>query len=373
MHHHYCHHSTPLRPSTSSYVDGQMIANHTAGGFTPFWASIPASAAADRTIVVMASNVFDRQLTPTQFAGYDFYQYGGLIREVTLHVLPKAPLPHVQRVTVAPLGTKGAAPKPTGKVDVSVVMEGGGGSSSNPARSRSGDGTVQLQLCWDIPATAAASCNAAYQTYAYKNNVVSIPSLTVPDAKVWDTAAPALHTLTVSLADKDGGDASSTGAAAYDSVQVRFGLRIVSASGRKILVNGKAVKLHGYNRHDMYPQVGPSMTTEMYDADLELLQGKLQGNFIRGAHYPQGAQRTLDYFCSDPLRPLFAPSFFLFALSSTTRRVLPDSITHGATPTHIASHVHRVTACTHFSAILRPPLSGQVRRTRRAGLGRSAG
>lgn len=29
------------------------------------------------------------------------------------------------------------------------------------------------------------------------------------------------------------------------------------------------------------------MTTDMYDADLELLQGTLNGNFIRGAHYPQ--------------------------------------------------------------------------------------
>jgi len=64
-------------------------------------------------------------------------------------------------------------------------------------------------------------------------------------------------------------------------------LRIVAAAGRQILVNGKAVKLHGYNRHDLYPQVGPSMTTEMYDADLELIQTKLNSNFIRGSHYPQ--------------------------------------------------------------------------------------
>lgn len=33
-----------------------MIKNHTAGGFTPFWATVPASTAVDRTVVVMASN-----------------------------------------------------------------------------------------------------------------------------------------------------------------------------------------------------------------------------------------------------------------------------------------------------------------------------
>ena len=42
----------------------------------------------DREVIVMASNVFDSVLTPTQAAYYDFYQYGGLIREVTLHILP---------------------------------------------------------------------------------------------------------------------------------------------------------------------------------------------------------------------------------------------------------------------------------------------
>ena len=38
----------------------------------------------------------------------------------------------------------------------------------------------------------------------------------------------------------------------------------------------------------MYPQVGPTMPSVLYDADLELLQGpQLNGNFIRGSHYPQ--------------------------------------------------------------------------------------
>ena len=56
------------------FVDGKEIANNTAGGFTPFWADVPPARAADRTVVVMASNVFDPVLTPTQAAYYDFYQ-----------------------------------------------------------------------------------------------------------------------------------------------------------------------------------------------------------------------------------------------------------------------------------------------------------
>ena len=55
----------------------------------------------------MASNVFDPALTPTQAAHYDFYQYGGLIREVTLHVLP--PAVSLLRVRVDPLAAAGVA------------------------------------------------------------------------------------------------------------------------------------------------------------------------------------------------------------------------------------------------------------------------
>jgi hypothetical protein len=58
------------------FVDGKEIANSTAGGFTPFWADVPPGTVAERTVVVMASNVFDPVLTPTQAAYYDFYQYG---------------------------------------------------------------------------------------------------------------------------------------------------------------------------------------------------------------------------------------------------------------------------------------------------------
>lgn len=189
-------------------------------------------------------------MTYNNNAGYDFYQYGGLLREVTLHVLPEAGTPHIQRVTVAPLGTGGDAPTPTGKVDVSVVVmdasSGAAAAAAHGSSSSDASGTVQLKLCWDLPA-GSPPCSAVYKeyTYAAATGVVSIPSLAVPKARPWDTASPKLHTLTVFSAD------GSSGAQIRDSVQVRFGLRIVSTSGRHILLNGKPVKLHGYNRHDM--------------------------------------------------------------------------------------------------------------------------
>ena len=50
------------------YVDGQLVHNHTLGGFTPFWVPVaPSSAAVVRNLTVLTSNVFSKQFTPTQF------------------------------------------------------------------------------------------------------------------------------------------------------------------------------------------------------------------------------------------------------------------------------------------------------------------
>lgn len=273
------------------YVDGTMLHNSTLGGFTPFWVDVPASAAADRTLVVMASNVFDTTLTPSQTKHYDFYQYGGILREATLHVLPASGAVSVDRLDVVPL-VKPDKVTPSGMVTATAYLRGA-------AQGK----LVNLGLCWDL-ATTAAPC-AGSKAYSHVNGKVSLAGLTVPGAKVWDptTPAPALHTLTVFVYPADDTAAAATGGSTVaavaaaaasasprvvDSIQVRFGLRSVTKSGRHILINGKPTKLHGYNRHDMYPQLGSGgLPSSLYDSDLKLIQEKLKGNFIRGSHYPQ--------------------------------------------------------------------------------------
>ena len=102
----------------------------------------------------------------------------------------------------------------------------------------------------------------------------------MPNPRIWQpianpTSTPrlALHNLTVRLLSSSGEPS--------DGLTVRFGLRIVATSGRDILLNGAPLKLKGFNRHDMYPQLGPSLPLARYEADLDEVQ-KLHGNFIRG-------------------------------------------------------------------------------------------
>eukprot|EP01052_Picozoa_sp_SAG31_P040629 SAG31_NODE_5931_length_2252_cov_1.575012_1_plen_297_part_10 len=135
------------------YVDNKVVAANTLGGFTPFWVDIPPTpSTSSRELVVMASNVFEAlkndstSLTPTQAEYYDFYQYGGIIREATLHVLPSSGTA-LAHVAVTPLGAKNlkdaTAVVPSGKVDLNVTV-------LNAATG------ATVGLCWDVVATATS-------------------------------------------------------------------------------------------------------------------------------------------------------------------------------------------------------------------------
>merc|ERR1711871_448625 len=101
------------------YVDGQLLANHSSGGYTPFRVQVPTSKSEQRELIVVSSNRFSEDLTPTHLHNYDFYQYGGLIREVALHQFPAASA-HLDRVEALPQAGKDGAP--SGTVDLKVLL-----------------------------------------------------------------------------------------------------------------------------------------------------------------------------------------------------------------------------------------------------------
>ena len=292
------------------YVDGKLLHNHTIGGFTAFWVTVPVSMTLGvRTLVVLTSNVFSSTLTPTQFENYDFYQYGGLIRPVCLHVLPRKG-PSIQRVEVIPLAEEGAE-RPSGQVNLTLILRPPMPSFDDILASGSADKVaangstrqVRVQLSWDGKVTQTLNLSVDLNDRAF------LPNVLVPDAQPWIPAgsvaaskAPAasLHVLTLRVANgaRAAGmgplaDASGVDVSYVDAIRVRVGLRVIRASGREIRVNGETVKLRGFNRHDMYPQLGPSLSAAQYASDVSQLQSALHANFVRGAHYPQDA-RLLD-------------------------------------------------------------------------------
>jgi hypothetical protein len=129
-----------------------------------------------------------------------------------------------------------------------------------------------------------------------QQRLVDLGVFYVPEPRVWSTTNPQLHNISVNL----------NGAI----VTERFGLRYwdvgnyhsnsttitnnnnnssssSSSSSSRIRLNGKVLKLVGWNHHTQFPYTGASPTDEQLDDDIRILKELGYSNFVRGAHYPQ--------------------------------------------------------------------------------------
>jgi len=134
-----------------------------------------------------------------------------------------------------------------------------------------------LSLAWDNGTPTKP------MTVPVSKQISFLENLKVPNPTPWSLDTPNLHTLQVNLVDSSN--------KILDSILVRFGLRSISFTKTtgvlpRLTINGNNVKLHGINRHTMWPDTGSALTLEQITTDVNLLKS-LGANYVRGAHYPQ--------------------------------------------------------------------------------------
>jgi beta-galactosidase len=93
----------------------------------------------------------------------------------------------------------------------------------------------------------------------------------VADALLWSAETPHLYTLHVTAGD--------------DEVACRVGFRSVQVAHRRLLVNGRAIRVCGVNRHDHDDRRGRAVTRELMEADVRLMK-RFNVNAVRCSHYP---------------------------------------------------------------------------------------
>lgn len=244
------------------FIDGTFAGNHS-GGYSPFEIAAPrpcgAGALLDLLVVVENTLQSPNDLTNT---GGDFFDFSGIIRPVVATELPRgatgAWLARVEPITVDAAG---------GRVDVRAVF---GGDLSSLG------GSASLSIAFNGGAAAAP----VVVPVSSEGDAV-VAGLTVPGAQPWGIGEPNLFTVTV------------TATASGDAVTARSGLRTLGIdAGSRLTINGKRVKLTGYNRHTLWPDTGAAGTPAQEAADVALLR-ELNVNYVRGAHYPQ-SQSFLD-------------------------------------------------------------------------------
>jgi len=109
-----------------------------------------------------------------------------------------------------------------------------------------------------------------------RSNPETILEIPIAAPRKWDAEHPNLYTLQASATD---------GANVVETVSRTFGFRQIQRAGRGLLVNGKEVKLHGVDRHDIDPLTGRAVPPEQCDRDAQIFRAANM-NFIRTSHYP---------------------------------------------------------------------------------------
>lgn len=222
------------------FVNGVYAGMHR-GGSTPGFFDITDALAEDNRILLVVDSTRRETQVPTE--NTDWFNYGGVYRDIELVFLPKIYIKDVQISLV----NDGAFDKIQAKVCLS--------------KSVSGEAVLtieELGICASIPIEDGAGT-------------------LVLDAKpqLWSPEEPRLYEATVSCME--------------DTVSDRVGFREIRVEGGDILLNGKPIFLRGISCHEESVQNGKALTDAERTENI-LLAKELGCNFMRIAHYPHHEQ-----------------------------------------------------------------------------------
>jgi beta-glucuronidase len=229
------------------YLNGRKLGMHI-GGFTPF--TFEASALLKKgsnSLVVRVDNKRSRDAVPT--LNTDWWNYGGLTRDVTLVTTPgKFIADH--RIALESEETR--------VISGSVEIEG----------AKQGE-TVHVEIAGLNARQVATTDELGRASFRF----------TVPGVELWSPENPKLYELTIRCGT--------------DEIKEPVGFRTIRTRGREILLNGKPVFLRGICIHEEYPLDGGGRVNSPEKARklLELAR-ELGCNFVRLAHYPHNEAMT---------------------------------------------------------------------------------
>jgi beta-glucuronidase len=233
------------------YLNGKKLGVHK-GGFTPFNFEIPQGLvkAKGNFLVVKVDNKRLKDEIPT--LNTDWWNYGGITRDVTLVVLPKN---FIQNYSIH-LARESAT-----KTEKAIE----GWVKLNESSSTSEEMIVEipeLNLRKQIPVTTDSI------GFNFK----------VDNLQLWSPGNPKLYQVIITSNN--------------DKIKDKIGFRTIEVLGKQILLNDKPLFLRGICIHEEIPQrMGRAYSKQ--DA-LQLLREvkDLNGNMVRLAHYPHNENMT---------------------------------------------------------------------------------
>ena len=228
------------------WVNQKRICDHE-GGYTPFDCEVTAALKTGSNFVVIAVDS-TRHVDDIPTVNYDWFNYGGLTRDVSLVTVP------TQFID-----------------DYDVHLKHGASFSTSDATTLAGYVHVEgaaagTAITLRVP---EAGVDAKLQTDAEGRAPFEVKAAKL---KLWSPANPKLYK--VELASGD------------DKLTDDIGFRDIRVDGTRILLNGKAIFLQGANAHAEAPYRGGRVCTDEDVKNIFAFLKDLNANFVRLAHYP---------------------------------------------------------------------------------------
>jgi beta-galactosidase len=201
----------------------------------------------------------------------DHWWQAGIHRDVYLYATPRT---YLQDLTVR---TDLAADFASATLRVRAVVR------SDEGRPPAGAVRMQLYAPDGQPVFAEPSAAGVPEHFEglvsaqpqVSDTATSLLATPVHRPRLWSAETPELYTLVVTLA-ADGSTVSSA---------LRIGFRAVEIRDRELRVNGRAVMIHGMNRHDHSDEWGKAVTRDLMTLDARTMKAH-NVNAVRTSHYP---------------------------------------------------------------------------------------
>jgi len=236
------------------YLNGKKLGMHK-GGFTPFNFEVPQALLKekDNFLVVKVDNKRHADEVPT--LNTDWWNYGGITREVKLVVVPGT---FIQDFVVQ------LKKNTTGKA---------------PAKSPEVQGWVKLNQA----PVAGELITIEIPELKYKKEIKASGQTTalnfvLPKLQLWSPETPKLYQVIVRTQT--------------DRTEDKIGFRTIEAHGIQVLLNGKPIFMRGISIHGEIPQEVRRAYTQEDAAQLLRQAKELNCNMVRLAHYPHDEKIT---------------------------------------------------------------------------------
>jgi len=268
------------------WLNGQYLGAHE-GGYTPFEFDVSGivQPGVENVVAVQVDNkrTLDRiPVSPSENWSFDWWNYGGIVRDVSLAVTSRAFIAR-QMVVATPnlVGADGIHPMDEADTATVVATVTVSNMSTKPL-----EGTLTADVLDDASGLSVLESIPTAPVKVSPGESADVQlTATISEPKLWHFDHPHLYRWSASLLDADG--------TLLHGDEVTFGIRLVELKEARFYLNGEPMRLVGITRHADSPWYGLAETVAMMAQDYDDLK-MLNMVFSRPVHYPQH-EFILDY------------------------------------------------------------------------------